>query len=75
MVTGIFHVQTIFVAEYLKFAGNFVIFRVQNRLMETKKRGNSMEELSRFHIVSCGGELGEIPNFDICGTFFQRVQF
>ena len=32
-----------------------------------------MEELLRSHIVSCGGELGEIPNFDICGTFFKEM--
>ena len=29
-----------------------------------------MEELLRSHI---GGELGEIPNFDICGTFFKEL--
>ena len=34
-----------------------------------------MEELSRSHIFSCGGELGEIPNFDICGTFFRVKLF
>ena len=32
-----------------------------------------MEELSTTHIVSCGGESGEIPNFDICGTFFKEL--
>ena len=32
-----------------------------------------MEELSRSHIVSCGDELGEMPNFDICGTFFKDL--
>ena len=32
-----------------------------------------MEELSKSHIVYCGGELGEIPNFDICGTFFKEL--
>ena len=37
------------------------------------KRGNSMEELSRSHIVSRGDELGEIPNGDICGAFFKEL--
>ena len=32
-----------------------------------------MEELSRSHIVSCDDELGEMPNFDICGTFFKDL--
>ena len=32
-----------------------------------------MEELSRFHIVSRGDEFGEMPNFDICGTFFKEL--
>ena len=30
-----------------------------------------MEALSRSQIVFCGGELGEIPNFDIWGSFFK----
>ena len=29
-----------------------------------------MEELSRSHIVSRGDKLGEMPNVDICGSFF-----
>ena len=32
-----------------------------------------MEELSRSHIVSRGDELGEMPNVDICGTFFKEL--
>ena len=32
-----------------------------------------MEELSRFHIVSRGDELGKMPNVDICGTFFKEL--
>ena len=32
-----------------------------------------MEELSRSHIVSCGGKLGERLNFDICGIYFKEL--
>ena len=32
-----------------------------------------MEELSRSHIISRGDELGEMTNFDICGSFFKEL--
>ena len=32
-----------------------------------------MEELLRFHIVSRGDELGEMPNVDNCVTFFKEL--
>ena len=32
-----------------------------------------MEEFSRSHIVSRGDELGEMPNVDICRTFFKEL--
>ena len=32
-----------------------------------------MEELSWSHIVSRKDELGEMPNVDICGTFFKEL--
>ena len=44
-----------------------------SKIVYQKKRGNSMEELSRSHIVSRGDELGEMPNVDICSTFFKEL--
>ena len=32
-----------------------------------------MEALLRSQIVSWGGELGEIPDFNICGSFFKEL--
>ena len=32
-----------------------------------------MEELVRSHIVSRGDEVGEMPNVDICATFFKEL--